>query len=241
MHVVSNQQLVKNRARLGFAFHITALLVFFVGLLLSTQVDTTRELPWESWAAILAGLVLYTLGQTQIRRWGPRSRQEEQLGQAIRSLDDRYKLYAFLSSSLPDYILVSPGGVHVLIVRQDTGQVTCMRDKWSKSGSRFLALFGGQSLGNPSADASRQLQKLRALLAENGVTDVPTSSLIVFTHPKVQLRVEGCGATVTRLKELKDVLRRLAGKGTNVALTSARIREIQKIFDQRMQAAHSWR
>jgi hypothetical protein len=240
MQLIANQQLVKNRVRLGLGFHITALVVFGLGLVLSTQIDATRELPWQSWAAILAGLVLYSLGQTQLRRWGPRGRQEEQLGQAIRSLDDRYKLYAFLSSSLPDYILVSPGGVHVLIVRQDTGQVTCVRDKWTKSGSRFMSLFG-QSLGNPSADAAKQLQKLRALLAENGVQDVPTSSLIVFTNPRVQLRVEGCSATVTRIKELKDVLRRMAGKGASVALTSARIREIQKIFDERMQAAHSWR
>jgi hypothetical protein len=240
MQLVVNQQLVKNRVRLGLGFHITALAVFGLGLVLSTQIDATRELPWESWAAILAGLVLYSLGQTQLRRWGPRNRQEEQLGQAIRSLDDRYKLYAFLSSSLPDYILVSPGGVHVLIVRQDTGQVTCVRDKWTKAGPRLMSFFG-QTLGNPSADAAKQLQKLRTLLAENGVQDVPTSSLIVFTNPKVQLRVEGCSPTVTRLKELKDVLRRMAGKGTNVALTSARIREIQSIFDRRMQAAHSWR
>jgi hypothetical protein len=240
MQLVANQQLVKNRVRLGLGFHITALAVFGLGLVLSTQIDATRELPWESWAAILAGLVLYSLGQTQLRRWGPRNRQEEQLGQAIRSLDDRYKLYAFLSSSLPDYILVSPGGVHVLIVRQDTGQVTCVRDKWTKAGPRLMSFFG-QTLGNPSADAAKQLQKLRTLLAENGVQDVPTSSLIVFTNPKVQLRVEGCSPTVTRLKELKDVLRRMAGKGTNVALTSARIREIQSIFDRRMQAAHSWR
>jgi hypothetical protein len=33
----------------------------------------------------------------------------------------------------------------------------------------------------------------------------------------------------------------MAGKGQNVALSSARIREVQKIFDERMQAAHSWR
>src|SRR5437764_13907032 len=99
----------------------------------------------------------------------------------------------------------------------------------------------GPTLGNPTADAARQLQKLRALLEAHGMSDLPTSAVIVFTNPKVQLRVEGCSATVTRVKELKDVLRRMAGKGTNVALTSARIRDIQKIFDQRMQAAHSWR
>jgi hypothetical protein len=186
-------------------------------------------------------LLLYSLGQTQLRRWGPRHRQEEQLGQAIRSLDDRYKLYAFLSSSMPDYILVSPAGVHVLIVRQEAGQISCVRDQWSKSsGSRLLSFFG-PSLGNPSADAARQLQKLQRLLAERGLQDIPTLGLIVFTNPKVQLRVEGCSTTVTRVKELKDVLRRMAGKGHNVALTSARIREVQKIFDERMQAAHSWR
>ena len=71
--------------------------------------------------------------------------------------------------------------------------------------------------------------------------DVPTSSLIVFTNPKVQLRVEGCGSTITRDSKLEDVLRRMAGKGRSVALPLARIREVQKIFDDRMRAAHSWR
>ena len=240
MQLVANQQLVKNRARLGLGFHITALAVFAVGFLLSTQFQATGDLPWESWVAILAGLVLYSLGQTQLRRWGPRNRQEEPLGGAIRSLDDRYKLYAFLSSSLPDYILVSPAGVHVLIVRQEGGQVACVRDQWKAPGGRLFGLLG-PSLGNPSGDAARQLQKLRALLTERGLHDVPTSSLIVFTNPKVQLRVEGCTSTITRIKELKDVLRRIAGKGSSVALSSARIREVQRVFDQRMQAAHGWR
>jgi hypothetical protein len=241
MQLVANQQLVKNRVRLGLGFHISALAVFAVGLVLSTMIDATRELPWESWVAILAGLGLYSLGQTQLRRWGPRNRQEEQLGQAIRTLDDRYKLYAFLASSLPDYILVSPAGVHVLIVRTEAGEISCVHDKWSKGGgSRLTSLFG-PTLGNPSADAAKQLQKVRALLEERGMADVPASGVIVFTNPKAHLRVESCSATVTTLKELKDVLRRMAGKGQNVALTSSRIREVQKIFDERMQAAHSWR
>src|SRR5438105_173263 len=243
MQLVANQQLVRNRARLGVGFHIGALVVFAIGLVLSLQIDATREVPLASWAAILLGLVLYTLGQTQLRRWGPRHRQEEQLGQAIRGLDDRYKLFAFLSSSLPDYILVSPAGVHVLIVRQEDGQIACVRDQWRRTSRSRFALGGlfGPSLGNPSADSARQQQRVQTLLTAEGLTDVPTGGVIVFTSPRVQLRVEGCTATVTRVKELKDVLRRLAGKGQNVALTSARVRDVQRIFDQRMQAAHSWR
>lgn len=240
MQLVANQQLVKNRTRLGLVFHFGAMVVLIGGALLSTQLDPSREIAWQTWLAFVAGLGLYTLGQTQLRRWGPGKRQEEQLGQAIRGLDDRYKLYAFLSSSLPDYILVSPAGVQVLVTRTDSGQISCVRDKWKSSGSRLMSLFG-PGLGNPTADAARQLQKLRALLEERGLQDVPTSGVIVFTNPKVQLRVEGCSITITRIKELKDVLRRMAGKGTNVALTTARIREIQRMFDARMQEAHSWR
>ena len=233
MQLVANQQLVKNRVRLGLVFHFGAMAVLIGGAVLSTQLDPQREIAWQTWVAFVAGLGLYTLGQTQLRRWGPGKRQEEQLGQAIRGLDDRYKLYAFLSSSLPDYILVSPAGVQVLVTRTDGGQISCVRDKWKSSGSRLMSLFG-PGLGNPSADAARQLQKLRA-------QDVPTSSVIVFTNAKAQLRVEGASSTITRIKELKDVLRRMAGKGTNVALTTSRIREIQRLFDARMQAAHSWR
>src|SRR5919197_6677556 len=142
MQLVANQQLVKNRVRLGAAFHIGAFALFVGALILTTQTDVTRELPIFSWLAILVGMALYSLGQTQLRRWGPRNRQEEQLGQAIRSLDDRYKLYAFLSSSLPDYILVSPGGVHVLVLRTDAGQVACVRDRWTKMTGRVGRLFG---------------------------------------------------------------------------------------------------
>src|ERR1700680_24791 len=185
MQLIANQQLVKNRVRLGLGFHIAALVVFALGLFLSTQIDTSRELPLASWAAILLGLVLYSFGQTPLRRWGPRNRQEEQLGQAIRSLDDRYKLYAFLASALPDYILVSPAGAHILIVRQEANQIACVKDVWNKGSgastgplARIMTLFG-PTLGNPSADAAKQLQKLRALLAERGMEDVPTSALIV--------------------------------------------------------------
>src|SRR5688500_16134884 len=132
MQLVANSQLVKNRVRLGLGFHLGALGVFAVGLVTSMQIDATRELPLASWASIAVGLGLYTLGQTQLRRWGPRHRQAEPLGQAIRGLDDRYKLYAFISSSLPDYILVSPGGVQVILARHDAGAVTCIRDEWKR-------------------------------------------------------------------------------------------------------------
>jgi hypothetical protein len=240
MQLVANQQLVKNRVRLGAAFHIGAFALFVGALILTTQTDVSRELPIFSWLAILVGMGLYSLGQTQLRRWGPRNRQEEQLGQAIRGLDDRYKLYAFLSSSLPDYILVSPAGVHVLVIRPEAGQVACVRDRWSRATGRLGGMLGS-GLGNPSGEVQRQVSQVRALLTRAGLEAVPVGGLVVFTSPRVALRVEGCSPAVTRLKDLKDVLRRAAGKGQHVALSAARVREVQAIFDRHMQTAHAWR
>src|SRR5215831_4037513 len=139
MQLVANQQLVKNRVRLGLVFHFGAMAVLIGGAIVSTQLDPTREIAWQTWLAFVAGLGLYTLGQMQLRRWGPGRRQEEQLGQAIRGLDDRYKLYAFLASALPDYILVSPAGFQVLIARTEKGQVSCIKDRWKSSGSRLAS------------------------------------------------------------------------------------------------------
>jgi hypothetical protein len=188
----------------------------------------------------MVGLLLYSLGQTQLRRWGPRNRQDEQLVKAIRGLDDRYKLYAFLSSSMPDYILVSPAGVQVLVVRNEAGQIACVRDQWRKPGSRLTSLLS-PGLGNPSADAARQLDRVRRVLTDAGLQDVPTSAFIVFTNDKVQLRIEGCTVTASRVDQFQDRLLRLVGKGKNVALSSSRVRDVQKLFDERMHAARSWR
>jgi hypothetical protein len=245
MQLVANQQLVKNRVRLGAAFHIGAFALFVVALFVTTtqanQTDVPRETQVFSWLAIFVGMGLYWFGQTQLRRWGPRNRQEEQLGQSIRGLDDRYKLYAFMSSSLPDYILVSPAGVHVLLIRPEGGQVSCVRDRWSRAAGRLGGLFGS-GVGNPTADVQRQVNQVRALLTREGAeTQIPIAGLVVFTNPAVTLRVEACSIAVTRLKDLKDLLRRAAGKGQNVALPAARVREVQAIFDRHMQTAHSWR
>ena len=74
MQLVANQQLVRNRVRLGLGFHLAALAVFAVGLAISWSMDITRDIPFLAWGAIAVGLILYTIGQTQLRRWGPRHR-----------------------------------------------------------------------------------------------------------------------------------------------------------------------
>lgn len=242
MQIVANHQLIRNRGRAGGVLYVVAMLVLVAGYVRSLQVrDNPADFAPDAWLSITLGVVLWAVAMAQINRWGPKKRAEGVLARAIRSLDDRYKLYAFISSRLPDYILASPAGVHVIVVRSQGGQVICEGNRWRRQGaSAFLAFFGN-ALGNPSADAARQAQRIRTLLAAEGMQDVPVGALIVFTHPGVQLRVQCQGATVTRLSELRHVVQRAAGKGRDVALNASRLREVQAVFDQRLERASAWR
>ena len=240
MQVATNQKLVRNRVKLGTALHLSALAILAISLFLTPRSDAPDAMV-ASFVALGAGILLYAFGQTQTRRWGPRRPQQQALEEAISDLDDRYKLYAFLSSRLPDFILVGPGGVQVLVARADDGQIVCERDVWRRPGrNRLLAPFRAPFV-NPTAEAEDGTKKVEGLLREAALVDVPVSAIVVFTHPKVTLRVSGSGLVISRLRSLKETLLRLAGKGKNVTLSAPRIREVRDLLDKRMQQAGSWR
>src|SRR5918999_1394601 len=135
MHVVVNHSLVRNRVRLASALHFGALAVFAVGLWFSW---TQPEQLLGSYSAIVVGLLLYNFGQVLLRRWGPRFRQDGILAKALKGLDNRYTLLAFMSRNLPDYILVGPGGVQVIVARNHGGAIACRGDRWTRETGRGL-------------------------------------------------------------------------------------------------------
>ncbi len=241
MQLVANTKLVRNRVRLGGGMYVASMAIFLGGLYFTRQEDFSVQSTLLSWSSIAIGLLLWTVALSQLRRWGPRQRQETQLADAMSDLDERYKLYAFLSSSLPDYLLVGPAGVQVLVVRNEAGDISCTRDRWKKAGQNRLLSFFDTPFGNPSADAAAGVKRVRALLDAEGFSDVPAGAVVVFTNDKARLKLDGCTSVVTRVKGLKDVIARAAGKGKNVAVTAGRVREVRAIFDTRMQRAPSWR
>jgi hypothetical protein len=220
MHVVVNEKLVKTRVRFASIAHVAALAVFAVGLLISwTNPQPTWEEMAAAYTAIIIGLVLYNVGQIFLRRFGPRVRQEGVLARTLKGLDRRYTLLAFPSTKLPDYILVGPSGVQVIVPRPHDGNITCRANRWSRdAGSglkRLGGLFGGTSVGDPSADAARGIERVRRRLQEQGLAaneQPPVDGIVVFTSPAAKLRIEGCSYPVTGLKGLRNNVR--GGKGS---------------------------
>lgn len=222
MQLVTNTTLVRNRVRLAGALHFAALVVFGIGLLVSLQPQAW----FYSYFAIVVGLLLYQVAQTNLRRWGPRHRQEGLLHHSLRGLDDRYALVAFPASSLPDYLLVGPSGISVLVARPQRGAIVCRADKWSMGdgGGSLLRLLRAP-LGNPTSDARAGVELVKHYLGDkrDDGENQPVEAVVVFTHPEARLRIDGCSYPVTTAKELRHYLRRTKG-----SLSQAQVAQLRE-------------
>jgi hypothetical protein len=220
MHVVVNQRLISTRVKIASAAHLAALAVFAVGLFVSwSNPEPTMEQMAAAYAAIIVGLVLYNAGQIFLRRFGPRFRADGILAKTLKGLDRRYTLLAFPSTKLPDYILVGPAGIQVVVARTHDGAISCRANQWGRdAGSglkRLTGLFGGTPFGDPSQDVSKGIARIRQRLEQAGIAEgeqPPIEGIIVFTNPAAKLRIDGCSYPVTGLKGLRSNVR--GGKGS---------------------------
>lgn len=219
MHVVVNEKLISTRVKIASAAHLSALAVFAVGLFISwSNPEPTYEQMAGAYAAIIVGLILYNVGQIFLRRFGPRSRAEGILAKTLKGLDRRYTLLAFPSTKLPDYTLVGPGGVQVIVPRPHDGAISYRSGRWDRdAGSglkRIGAIFGGTPFGDPSKDVEKGVEKIRQRLEKAGIArekQPPVDGVIVFTSPAAKLRIDGSSVPVTTLKSLRNSVR--GGKG----------------------------
>lgn len=220
MHVVVNQKLISTRVKIASAAHLAALAVFAVGLFVSwSNPEPTMEQMAAAYAAIVVGLILYNAGQIFLRRFGPRFRADGILAKTLKGLDRRHTLLAFPATKLPDYILVGPAGIQVIVPRAHNGAISCRANQWRRDpGSglkRLMGLFGGVPFGDPSQDVSKGIARIRQRLEQAGIAESqqpPVEGIIVFTNPAAKLRIDGCSYPVTGLKGLRSNVR--GGKGS---------------------------
>jgi hypothetical protein len=210
MNVVRNSKLVQKRVRIASAAHFAALLCFTGGLFISRE----EQYLWVVYATMVIGLGLYAVGQHLLKRWGPRYRFDGLLVQALKGLDKRYTLGAFLHPKLPDYVVIGPQGIVPLIAQPQTGLITCRSDQWSKESGRwgFIGSLFAPGLKNPTLDARRASKQVMDFMTERFgaevMQDVPILPSIVFINPKARLRVDGSSVPVTSAKELRTHLRK---------------------------------
>jgi hypothetical protein len=220
MHVVVNEKLISTRVKIASAAHLAALGVFAVGLFVSwSNPEPTMEQMASAYAAIIVGLILYNVGQVFLRRFGPRFRQESILSKTLKGLDRRYTLLAFPSTKLPNYLLIGPAGIQIIVTRAHDGAISYRGGRWSRdAGSglkRLGSLFGGVPFGDPTQDVTKGIAQVRERLTKAGIAESqqpPVDGIIVFSNPAAKLRIDSSTYPVTGLKGLRSNVR--GGKGS---------------------------
>jgi hypothetical protein len=169
-----------------------------------------------SYGGLIAGFVCFNAGLQGLTKWSEapnRPRRDRVIDNHLRRLNDRYALfhYVTLDKRVYDHIVVHPGGVTVLISRDNFGPISYTGGRWRKSASLVARIFNfaGPPIGNPHAEAASQAQGVQEFLHAQGIT-AEVDSAIVFTSPRVVLTVDESAIPIRRVEDLPGLLREKA-------------------------------
>lgn len=162
-----------------------------------------------SYIALIAGFIFFNTGLQGIAKWSRRPRGDERIDNHLKRLNDRFTVfhYAKLNGKVHDHTVLHPGGVTVLITRDNFGQISYTNGRWSKGAVLWKRLlnWAGPPVGNPHAEAAAATQALQDYLHGEGQT-VEVDSVIVFVNPLVQLSVNESAIPICRVEDLASVL-----------------------------------
>jgi len=206
MQVITNEKLIRNRARLGRVASFAGLGVLILGLVVS------RFPQWwpVSLGCLIIGFLLSQVGIRHTNRWVKQPRADQTLEKILKGFDDRYHLYNYILPA--PHVLLAPFGLCVIKPKQLGGRIRCQGEKWRHQAgwSWLLRLFGAEGLGNPTREVRAEVEKLRRFLAQRLPNDVPIEGVVVFTNPQVDLETESPAVPALDGKQFKLFLRNLS-------------------------------
>ncbi len=225
--VVTNEALVRRQMRKANWALAIAMLVFVGGFLIGIVFPEDPVTGTISLGALCVGFFIWQLSQYYTRRYGPRSRQDRALERDLKGLDNRYALVNFAVARLPDYVLVGPHGVRVLVARAVDGTVRYQGGRWARVETpRLLSLLVGSPVRNPTVEAEQGVSQMKRYLQDEqpaeGLATVPVSAAIVFTNPNVRLEIEASKDPVLRGDDLRGAI--AAERGSVAAEVIGRLR-----------------
>ena len=203
MKIIIDRQKVNARAVLANFASVGGLVVLLASVLIPLFLPG-----WINFSSILfvVGLGAAMIGIYFANRWVRKPRPEESLDKALKSLDDHYHIYHY--PSLPcDHILLTPTGVIALEVVNLSGSFSYRNGQWKEAMTigRALRYIVEERVGDPVAFSQGIVAELgRQFEKELGEkTRLPIKALTVFTHPTVELDIEGPSIPVCKIEKLR--------------------------------------
>ncbi|HJX37757.1 MAG TPA: nuclease-related domain-containing protein [Anaerolineae bacterium] len=226
MRTTADQEMLLRGGRAGQLATFISLVMVFAGLIVSfTQYRVATFL------LIGLGVVMYTVGSRSQEQAAREPWLIKQLTDALAEFDDRYHLY---SHALPaEHVLLTPHGVFALIVRGMDGKIRCFKDKWVRALTlrRALRFFTEESLGNPTKEVQRDVEKLAEYIqARAPGAQVDVQGVVVFANPAAQLEITSASFPVLPLTRLKSHIRKASGR---MEMAPETLRTLTDLFGER--------
>jgi len=203
MKVIIDRARLARRARLSHAASLGGLLAILGSVALTMF---RPDLATPGAFLLVAGFAAATIGTAQANRWVKRPRPEEILDQALKGLDDHYRLYHYRQGA-PPHLLLTPSDLVVIECRVGEGLYRFDNGRWSQKMTlgKAVRFFVEEPLGDPQREAQRTAQQLAEALRQRLPDDVsvPVRSVVVFTHPAAIVDAEGASIPVFQPKQLR--------------------------------------
>jgi hypothetical protein len=209
MKVVTNTKLIKRNAKIGQFTSIGALVVLGIGLYISFKMPDKFA---YSLGALLLGFFMSQVGMYYGNRWGRSPRPDELIDKGLKGLGREYTVYHYTTAA--SHLLVGPAGIWTLMPYYQSGKIVYEKKRWKSRGGGFmqsyLRLFGQENMGRPEIESENEIEATRRYLTRilpEGTELPPIKSLLLFTSPKVELKVEDAPLPAITPKDLKEFMR----------------------------------
>ncbi len=230
--VVDEKKLLRNAkiARAVVLSVVVVALAMMIGVVLLQGTPLMREytnaLLIIQIAIIAVMFTVSRIGFILANRYLADFRPEKVFRESLKGLDRKFALMLFQKPG--DYVLVEPGGVTVLIPRNQEGLVGYKDGKWRFKRSLLRSWLGrDESLGDPIADANTGMSTVKKLLEEKSPDiKVPIRAVVVFTNARVRLDADPGPVAVLTATQLKDYIR-----------SGGRLNELPKSIQRKMREA----
>jgi len=202
MKTFIDQQKVQKRARLSNLASLGGLVLLLASVLLPVFLPAMAK---AAYVLMIVGIGVSMIGIYFANRWVRKPRAEASLPPALKSFDEKYRLYLY--PSLPcDHILLTPAGVVALETSNLAGQFSYRDGQWKEAMGlgRALRLIVEEPVRNPIPTAKELEQELGQVFSNELGSDVaiPIKTVFVFLHPGTKLDVKDSPVPICRVEKL---------------------------------------
>jgi hypothetical protein len=228
MQSITNEVKIARGARIAKWATLAGLGFLIAGLVVS-WVFRDSPLLFLSFAFLLLGILVSSVGTMNMNRWVREPRADQALAMGLKGYDDRYRLYSYLLPA--PHVLLCPVGLFVLTAMGQDGVVRYEGGKFHRKFSlgRVLRFMADEGMGRPLSVADAEVRALQELLDEDGAGEgVELRNIVVFYNPRAELSLVDPPRPVVDPKGLKKAIRKQRGK----KIPTGQYRRLQELFDE---------